>query len=210
MRKKSILKKSLLASAVLAVLVGFSPAANAVTLDFVAEAAGDERGLMDGDVINFSGLNVTFSATGGSAYFDDLSGGKPAGLGVCTTLNSGLQCTPSSDDNITAGEAVKLAFFDAPVDFSGLYFYGSDHDPVIGTDTLLIAINGGMLSSISFGAASAAVYSSIDSIEFGYDGHQFYIGGASAVVPIPAALPLFGTGLALMGFLGWRRKQKLV
>ena len=28
-------------------------------------------------------------------------------------------------------------------------------------------------------------------------------------VPVPAALPLFGTGLALMGFIGWRRKRKL-
>jgi len=28
-------------------------------------------------------------------------------------------------------------------------------------------------------------------------------------VPLPAALPLFGTGLALMGFIGWRRKRKL-
>ncbi len=29
-----------------------------------------------------------------------------------------------------------------------------------------------------------------------------------SAVPIPAALPLFGTGLALMGFFGWRRKRK--
>lgn len=27
-------------------------------------------------------------------------------------------------------------------------------------------------------------------------------------VPVPAALPLFGTGLALVGFLSWRRKRK--
>lgn len=35
--------------------------------------------------------------------------------------------------------------------------------------------------------------------------------GTSALVsavPVPAALPLFGTGLAIMGFLGWRRKSK--
>ena len=29
-----------------------------------------------------------------------------------------------------------------------------------------------------------------------------------APVPVPAALPLFGTGLAFMGFIGWRRKRK--
>lgn len=41
--------------------------------------------------------------------------------------------------------------------------------------------------------------------------HRFradFSGGASSVVPVPAALPLFGTGLALMGFIGWRRKRK--
>ena len=29
------------------------------------------------------------------------------------------------------------------------------------------------------------------------------------VVPLPAALPLFGTGLAIMGFIGWRRKRRM-
>ena len=28
-------------------------------------------------------------------------------------------------------------------------------------------------------------------------------------VPLPAALPLFGTGLAVMGFIGWRRKRRM-
>ena len=30
----------------------------------------------------------------------------------------------------------------------------------------------------------------------------------SSVIPLPAALPLYGTGLAVMGFLGWRRKRQ--
>ncbi len=30
-----------------------------------------------------------------------------------------------------------------------------------------------------------------------------------SAVPLPAGLPLFGTGLALMGFIGWRRKRKV-
>jgi hypothetical protein len=29
-----------------------------------------------------------------------------------------------------------------------------------------------------------------------------------AVVPLPAALPLFATGLGAMGLFGWRRKKK--
>ena len=30
---------------------------------------------------------------------------------------------------------------------------------------------------------------------------------AVETVPLPAALPLFGTGLAILGFVGWRRKR---
>jgi hypothetical protein len=31
---------------------------------------------------------------------------------------------------------------------------------------------------------------------------------AAAVTPLPAALPLFATGIGAMGLLGWRRKRK--
>ena len=30
-----------------------------------------------------------------------------------------------------------------------------------------------------------------------------------SAVPLPAALPLFGTGLGIMGFIGWRRKRRM-
>ncbi|MCP4070123.1 MAG: LamG domain-containing protein [Hyphomicrobiales bacterium] len=38
--------------------------------------------------------------------------------------------------------------------------------------------------------------------------NQFLTASPSAV-PIPPALALFGTGLAMMGFIGWRRKRKV-
>ncbi len=46
--------------------------------------------------------------------------------------------------------------------------------------------------------------------EFAKEGvlNGFSTTGIVSVVPIPAALPLMGTGLALMGFMGWRRKRK--
>jgi len=35
-----------------------------------------------------------------------------------------------------------------------------------------------------------------------------YINVVVSAVPLPAALPLYGAGLAVMGFIGWRRKKK--
>jgi hypothetical protein len=32
--------------------------------------------------------------------------------------------------------------------------------------------------------------------------------GSSTATPLPAALPLFATGLGALGLLGWRRKRK--
>lgn len=36
----------------------------------------------------------------------------------------------------------------------------------------------------------------------------FQLTGTEAATPLPAALPLFATGLGAMGFFGWRRKRK--
>ncbi|MGA8588836.1 MAG: hypothetical protein WB803_06060 [Pseudolabrys sp.] len=36
----------------------------------------------------------------------------------------------------------------------------------------------------------------------------FTEGSVAADTPLPAALPLFATGLAALGLMGWRRKRK--
>jgi hypothetical protein len=40
--------------------------------------------------------------------------------------------------------------------------------------------------------------------------HEGFFGPSFSIseVPIPAALPLFATGLGALGLLGWRRKRK--
>jgi hypothetical protein len=38
-------------------------------------------------------------------------------------------------------------------------------------------------------------------------GGGFTVGTVVAVIPVPAALPLFAAGLGGLGFLGWRRKK---
>jgi hypothetical protein len=204
--------KAFLAAGFVAILAS---GASATTLDFVAEAAGNERGVVDGTPIDFGGVIVTFSATGGSAYFDDVSGG-PGGLGVCGTLSPSDQCIPSSDDNLTAGETVTLSF-SGLYDFSGLTFHDADHNPVSASDSLMIAIDGGTLTSYTFGVASSTLFSSIMSITFGYAGTAYYVSSAVAnaspisgpppTIPLPAGAVLLLTALGGLGVAGARRKR---
>ena len=35
-----------------------------------------------------------------------------------------------------------------------------------------------------------------------------FLYGAPLVVPLPAALPLFGSAVLVMGFMGWRKRRK--
>ena len=45
-------------------------------------------------------------------------------------------------------------------------------------------------------------------IGFTFDSITFPPGGQGGETPLPAALPLFATGLGALGLLGWRRKRK--
>lgn len=207
------------AAATLAATAG----ANAAVLDFVAEAAGNERGVADGTTINFGGIDVTFSATNGSAYFDDVSSG-PGGLGVCTTLASRTladgtvipnQCTPSSDDSISSDpdgdEAVKLTFADA-ITLSDHTFNDFGHNDISSRAdlTLLINVNDAGFTQFTFAQAAGLVIAGVRSIEFAIDtsatGIGFYLSSVQAV-PLPAAAPFLLTGLAGLGFASRRKRR---
>ena len=196
-------------------LLASAIAASAATLDFAAEAAGNERGVADGTTLSISGLDVTFTATGGSAYFDDVSGGRDGGLGVCTTLTASAQCNPSSDDNISANEAVFLTFANSGFIDSGL-FRDADHYLFNGffeyslnggADWLTAAVVNGLFNFNSAFTEAGLGFRSI--------GYQFYVtelgssnGAGISVnpVPLPAGMVLLGTGIAAFGV--WSRKNK--
>ncbi|MEE4346566.1 MAG: VPLPA-CTERM sorting domain-containing protein [Paracoccaceae bacterium] len=182
---------------------------SAATLDFVAEANGNERGVASGFVLNNAntgGINVTITSNY-NPYFD--SGN--AGLGVCKILDSSAQCDPSNDDNVTSGEWVKLTF-DSAVTLSGLSFRNANHNLInTSNSTLRIGIDGAMAASTTFASAAGAIFTGITSIQFKYGGNhpdQFYLSAANvAPVPVPASLPLLVGALGVMGF-GARRRKK--
>lgn len=219
--------KTFLITAAIAATVG-ATAANAATLDFTAEANGNERGLMDGTVITMDGVDVTFS----SNFFAYLDSGN-AGLGVCQSVtdfsNGGSvnRCASGAgDDNITAGEVVTIGFNFA-MTLSDLLFVEEGHQPFGSTagsndQTLLFGVNGGALSRYTFGELAMATFEDVTNASFAFDdgsftvgddrglarnAEQFYVGAATvAPVPVPAALGLMVA--ALGGLAGLRRSRK--
>lgn len=110
--------------------------AGAATLNFVAEAAGNERSFLTEPFNNVdgSGIDATVSArdlsdavgpfdTGAPyGYLDDLSGGNDGGLGVCPTAS----CGGSPEDNISLGE-VAIVEFSTTVEITSISFSNGDH-----------------------------------------------------------------------------------
>lgn len=198
-------------TAALAIGLGAATAAPAATLDFLAEGNRDERGVADGTVLTFDGVDVTFTSSH-FAYFD----GGDAGLGVCQVLGGWHrtdQCVPPSDDNVTTGEAVTLGF-DAAQTLSEFRFRDASHNPLASEETLLFGVNGGPLAQYTFGGLNALVFSGVQSATFAYDDSgnnsaQFYVESASAVaaVPLPATAPLIAAALGAFGLVGRRRRS---
>jgi hypothetical protein len=212
--------------------------ASAATFDFAALATpppgpqGGGEGFWNtqittpGHVYTVGFVGVVASATGNTnafsgAYLDAPDAAGPAGLGVCSTSGG---CEGTNDDNVgrigdTTGaltETLRLTFT-TPVKLTDLFFRNSDHGVFVGS----LMINGilfttsatGELTSADLAALSFATMFDFFSLpgDANRIAKDFYVSGATvSPIPLPAALPLFGTGLAGLGLLGWRRKKKAI
>jgi hypothetical protein len=147
-------------------------------------------------------------------YLDDTFNGIIGGMGVCSTLDAGNQCTPSSDDNVSidGSNGERLIWkFDQKISeitlelgdsehfaFNSDFQYKYDGDPWTTTAT---DVNGNV--TLAFDGSSKTIR--FRPVAAGLT-NQFYIRNADvSAVPVPAAVWLFSTGL--LGLVGVARRS---
>lgn len=200
--------------------------AQAAIFDFAAVADGDSSyGLPGGEggaaslTFNKGGVSVTASGFNGLdgtpyyAYLDATFNNLSGGLGVCMNLVTNAQCNPSSDDNVTTNETLRLVF-DQAVTINSTTFVNGNHGTNF-TGNFDLSIDGGTATTYSLtnifamdltGTTFEFFNPNVGAGSAVSNDKQFYINALDVtVVPVPAAAWLFGSGL--LGLLGMARRK---
>jgi hypothetical protein len=185
---------------------------------------------------DFSATSATFitgvftmvaTADGANKVWDDK---QPhyAGLGVGSGSDTGAGDTI---DQINGTNILKMTFTSGPITLTGvatLFDLGPDNHGPFGSN---VPTNNSSTAKFKFSIDDGATWQEVlftdanlknlgaylvtgTDFWFMQDGEsnpQFYVSAlefTAATTPVPAALPLFATGLGAMGLLGWRKKRK--
>jgi hypothetical protein len=144
----------------------------------------------DGSATSLGGIGSSYASSGDLA-FDSL------GILYGTSSSGPGDSLFSIDPGGVAGSLGTLigAILDGATNISSVFGLAF-------ADNILFGLTSGNdLYSLNRATAAATSLGS-----YAISGQTF----GATVIPIPAALPLFGTGLGILGFLGWRRRRKAV
>ena len=176
--------KTLLSSvAAITFLALASGPASALTFDFsFVNTEGNVTGTVTGEI---DGLSNNASGQHATAVSIDL---YPAGLGALGTVPISVPLPVSAENQFT-------------VDSSGLLRSEFFLDV---TPTYTLVLNS-LAESQVFELTNSLFSAALRSVE---DPTLTITTPSTSATPLPAALPLFATGLGALGLLGWRRKRK--
>jgi len=205
-------------------LLAFATFAHAASFDFQAWiTVNGEQGFNNSSSFALTDSGLTLTATAyenpgmvdSHVYMDDLFNGIVGGMGVCTTLTTGNQCNPSSDDNVSidgANQEVLSWNFTQNITAVTLELGDSEHFDFSNSGFEYSFGGSGWLSAVTDGNAMVTLLlaGGTGEISFRAAGdtlaEQFYIRNADVtVVPAPAAIWLFGSGI--IGLVGCARRK---
>ncbi|MEP3244517.1 MAG: VPLPA-CTERM sorting domain-containing protein [Sneathiella sp.] len=187
-------------------------AAQAATFDFTGNGGRATSYTFVEDGISVTASPASFNNGGGTSTSPSYRVGQyGGGLGMSRYWGENHQVDGwfgndlivfDFDRNVTI-ESVSFTHVDRDDEFSFFFDLGND----------------GSLDDINFnvdipGSGTYSFFGTWTGDTFGigaYDyNDNFKISGMTvSAVPLPAALPLYGAGMAVIGFIGWRRKKRL-
>jgi hypothetical protein len=211
--------KRLARTAALALTLGISQAATAVTVfnngspDLVSGTRMTEFVVADNFTVGSGGFDITnlrfFSAQdSASAYVGSISWAVYSNVASepGSILNSGLATVAATATGVTTGFGYGIYSFDIPVTFSlaaGNYWLGLHNGPLSNTTSA-----GDMTwATSSTGTGPASFYNDGGTWISSTNEQAFRVDGTASVVPEPEGIALFLAGLAVCGVLRTKRSQ---
>ena len=165
----------------------------------------DMSGVAPGSTINLATLGLRDEGTSSDGRIDIFGFSGDGVVSVSDALETSNLVTSI---NITSANGIEdfsreLTSFVQGLVTNNALFAGL---LLVSEDETSFSVGGSDICSSEAGNGTAS-FARSDCVGFG---PSLTVDFATSVVPLPAALPLYGTGLAIMGFVGWRRKRKAV